>query len=411
VLDRLGGKSAFVPTGKGNAKRDQAAVNRLAEAVRLIRRAVFLHGRVGVVTFEAVEAAIAKALAAAGVKVAQVAKLKEMPQAEAAAVLAAAEVVLGHFNAVRGSNAFVGVRCGIRIGTLTPGTGDVEDTAEILTGRPVRRLERDGWYELDPVPLRTRHGGAVTAWASFHPDAAARLVLQAIQDEMIQADARWRPLDADSRGGLHEIILGMPGTEVPLDGVVPFAALLAGSDLDEALAVGVVPESLDDFAAVVGEGGDARDRIRQRLTREGISLRAFFIAAEEDAAGAKSATSAYKDLYKHLSHSLGLLPSPPLGSCVPDWLERRFQVAVFGLVPLRYQRQNGRSSRVLVDMRRHPDPIAAVRAVLGCAAVLLKRKPKPAAATRPEPNLEPELDRQHASDLAADSFADAPESG
>jgi hypothetical protein len=65
---------------------------------------------------------------------------------------------------------------------------------------------------------------------------------------------------------------------------------------------------------------------------------------------------------------------------------------------------------VLVDMRRHPDPIAAVRAVLGCAAVLLKRKPKPAAATSPEPNLEPELDRQRASGPAADSFADAPES-
>jgi hypothetical protein len=108
---------------------------------------------------------------------------------------------------------------------------------------------------------------------------------------------------------------------------------------------------------------------------------------------------------------LGILPSPPLGSCVPDWLERRFQVAVFGLVPLRYQRQNGRSSRVLVDMRRHPDPIAAVRAVLGCAAVLLKRKPKPAAATNPEPNLEPELDQRRAPDLAADLFADAPESG
>jgi hypothetical protein len=62
----------------------------------------------------------------------------------------------------------------------------------------------------------------------------------------------------------------------------------------------------------------------------------------------------------------------------------------------------------------HPNPLfqqSYAFTVLGCAAVLLKRKPKPAAATNPEPNLEPELDQRRAPDLAADLFADAPESG
>jgi hypothetical protein len=78
--------------------------------------------------------------------------------------------------------------------------------------------------------------------------------------------------------------------------------------------VGVVPESLDDFAAVVGEGGDAAaERVKKRLVRDGISLRALFA---EGAEGEKKARTSKE------GHSLILTLHVSAGSSVHAWIQK-----------------------------------------------------------------------------------------
>jgi hypothetical protein len=254
VVDRIVGKRTLDPSVAPQEWATVAATNRREDVARLARRLAFAHAPVGLITFQAVERVLAEALSDD---------------------IARDAVRLGHFNNVRGSNEFSMACAGILAGTLLPRVEAVEELAEILLGRPVRRLPRRTWYRLAPTPLRMRDGSLRLAWKMVHPDPDAHAVLEAIQSEMTQAAARWRPLDAGARGGLIEIVLGPPHGDVPVDAVLPLEAVLAGRTVPDALAAcGLLPESREDLARLLGEAGEAaEERLKKRMAREGLTPR------------------------------------------------------------------------------------------------------------------------------------------
>jgi len=253
---------------------------------------------------------------------------------------------------------------GILAGTLLPRVEAVEELAEILLGRPVRRLPRRTWYRLAPTPLRMRDGSLRLAWKMVHPDPDAHAVLEAIQSEMTQAAARWRPLDAGARGGLIEIVLGPPHGDVPVDAVLPLEAVLAGRTVPDALAAcGLLPESREDLARLLGEAGEAaEERLKKRMAREGLTPRDLL---RPEVGLADLGDICLNRLFQAdvPSNFEASPPDAPSSGC-PGRLVARELEGLLHLGVVRYQRQGGRRSRAVVDRRRYPTPHAVIAARL-----------------------------------------------
>jgi hypothetical protein len=217
---------------------------------------------------------------------------------------------------------------------------------------------------LAPTPLRMRDGSARLAWKMVHPDPDAHAVLEAIQSEMTQAAARWRPLDAGARGGLLEIVLGPPHGDVPVDAVLPLEAVLAGRTVHDALAAfGLVPESREDLAQLLGEtDAAAEERLKKRMARDGLTPRDLLRPEVEFA---ELGDICLNRLFQ-VNVPSNFEASPPDAASVgfPGRIVAREITGLLHLGVVRYQREGGRRARALVDRRRYPTPHAVIAARL-----------------------------------------------
>jgi putative DNA primase/helicase len=254
----------------------------------------------------------------------------------------------GHFNALRGRDAWRDARLAVIAGRTAPPPQAVELIAGAISGRACEvRVEAGAWYAREAAPLVIAGELVGETTRDRHPDPLAEAIRwQACEAEILQAAGRLRAVGRDADRPADLALIGCPlpdGLEV--DAV---EAWQAPGPVETMLALGgVAPLSAPAAAACFPEIFPSADAAEAALARAGGSRH-----------------SLREGLYKGMSGT-----SPPRGAIV-----YRYRQAGPGR----------RSVLALVDPAACPDPRAWLEARLGPLAMF-----EPEAAPFVEPRLAP----------------------
>ncbi|KQT53550.1 hypothetical protein ASG52_05390 [Methylobacterium sp. Leaf456] len=285
-----------------------------------------------------------------------------------------ANVEVGHFNAMRGSNRWGAAGVMAVFGRPEASPRHVEQLASVASGQLVPAIS--GWYPTTEgiLTMRDGTGRAVSAYA--HPNPLAEAFRQQVVTEVLQMEARGRAI---RRTGQHDrldsYLLTSTPTGLLIDEVVTEDELLARADTIALLAArGVVPDHSGDAAACLPDlFGDSRDpaaAFRKRQEREGVSLADLF---EHDwqppGLGARSCDVSLRVSIRDRSQLRG--------GPIPRVLDGILPEGLAGFDSYRYRPESRRTgSLALIDAAFHPDPEAALSVRTGPLAIF-GRAPRP----------------------------------
>jgi hypothetical protein len=182
---------------------------------------------------------------------------------------------LGHFGAIRGQNAFRGVRCLVVWSRPSPGPDDVERMAATISGRPVEKLPKGERYPRGRGHYWMRDGRREKANPERHPDPNVEQVRsQIVEAELLQAIGRARAVWRTPETALTIII----GTSVPT--VLPVSRLVQSKELfaditpiDAMMARGLLIEPGKGFAIVCAAAIGSKPKVVENLLRNSTGLR------------------------------------------------------------------------------------------------------------------------------------------
>ncbi len=375
INDANFGYTSLIPEKNKGPEGKKAAANRLARVGRVICRHAALHegqGRpggpdVGVIVPKAVEPVIERAVPS--------------------------NVRMLHFGKLRGQDTMGGVAALHVFSRPMPGPRDVEDIAEVVFGVEVQRLPVGRFYPKLEVRRLLADGTAEVAHAYRHPDPYAEAIRwQACEAELIQAVGRARGI----RRGANEPVDVFIWTDVPLDEVRPMKTLPlnkawcewgAEDPVAALLAAGVVPEDWAGRGAILAAAGllprarDLGDAARQLIGRTPSGSAGIAALVAGQGAATTSGQTSYRTSVGGLtgthtqrppSSGMRPLPAPALlPSGFVSWTRYRYRPA------------GARQSSIVDVADMHPDPKAAVEAILGPLAVFAPASAAPSRIGRP----------------------------
>lgn len=267
-------------------------------------------------------------------------------------------VEIAHFNAVAGSDRWKGVACLLIIGRTLPAVNDVETMAEVLGGRTVDYVD-GGRYPLRQGGIRMRGTNeGFPLEAAHHPDPLAEaLRWQICEGQLIQAIGRARAVNRTADSPVHiEIVTNIP-LPIEVDETVTWKEMQ--------------PHPREVLAA------------RGFVIEEGRDQAAFAVGVCPDLWTTPKAFERWKARESSIPQtSMINVPSDKRG--IEQW-------------PLyRAKRASGRYAQMLrIDPALHPDPRAALEAVVGPLACFEVETPiaEPGSETPspPSPTIRPAL--------------------
>ncbi|MFM9859147.1 hypothetical protein RUR49_11770 [Pseudoxanthobacter sp. M-2] len=257
-------------------------------------------------------------------------------------------VIVMHFNNVRGRNDMARVRVLFDIGRPLPQVGQLEKTTEVFFGRRlVGAIGGGAPFEKRPAALRMRDGTGRRVEVRSHPDARANRVLGYMVDgEVRQADGRGRGVRRTAENPL--LVVDMTGTASsparPIDEVVAAGELIGCASPVRLLSgIGIIPA---DSAAAAKLLDWSDSSLREAIGAAAAGPNALARITALDGSGPAGVGS---DL-------LRTALTEPTPADLAGF--RSFTYRAAG-------RQRARQHRVLIDVRRHRDPRAALEAALG----------------------------------------------
>jgi hypothetical protein len=222
--------------------------------------------------------------------------------------------------------------------------GDLERTAEALwylSPEPIRRMEPDAngkrAYTKEPRRIEMTDGSSTIVSIDQHPDKKCARLLDLIRREVGQALARARLIHRQPDRPCEIILLTNTPTDLPIHQTTTWEEATNVNLLDLMAARGMIPEAWRDVATLLADvieadGSRAGDAAMMAFQRAGLPSPAELIEARVS----------NKPL--HRGYYRGLLET------------QAFRYRVKG-------RRQG--ARILIDLKKHPDPEAAVERMFG----------------------------------------------
>lgn len=336
IKDRRVGKSMLVESGAAGEAENQRRRNHLAELRRLVEVEA-ARAPTLVITYEKAE----QAMQAAG----------DIPGAS-----------FTHWNALRGRDEWKDIGTLIIAGTPEPGDTDLVQMARALFYLDRQPIQR-GPYATTQRPIRLADGSGVSVPVHTHPDPRCTALLDQIRAEILQAVGRarlvWRAPETPCR------ILLLTNYPVPIrvHAVTTWTEAMP-DPADLLLARGIVPDTWPDMAAVLSD----------------------LFGTAKDPAGAIRCW---------------VRDNPEPGRRLMNVCETPIESTYRGFTHIRYRVAGRRKGGAAwVDLARHPDPRAALEAILGP----LDRFELAPAAAQPPANVSETPIRQPAAADVEDPF-------
>jgi len=160
---------------------------------------------------------------------------------------AAAQLDLGHYGNLRGSNAFEGARTLITLGRPAPSVRVAERMAAVIAGRRVQQIEPDErgrvMYAQRETAILMRDGTGRGVVNEFHPDPIVEAVRRSVtEDELDQAQGRGRAVRRGVDNPLVSFRLSDVASDQPIDYAMSSAEFKTlGGFAGLALGAGVWP--------------------------------------------------------------------------------------------------------------------------------------------------------------------------
>ncbi|WP_238273339.1 hypothetical protein, partial [Methylobacterium cerastii] len=184
-------------------------------------------------------------------------------------------VVVGHFNALRGFDGWSAVAAIIVIGRPLPPPRDVAIMAAVGSGK-LGTYSTETYKRDVPAAITMRDGTGRRVQTLAHPDPLADAFRRQVLTEVEQAEGRARGVRRSDASPLLSYVLTAQPTTLAVDEALTQSDVLDDIDLVALLAArGIVPNNAADAGSVlgdeVGEAAQKADNVRKRLSRSGQS--------------------------------------------------------------------------------------------------------------------------------------------
>lgn len=254
--------------------------------------------------------------------------------------------MIWNFGAIRGRDEARAAPNLVVVSRPLPGPFEVEIMAETIFARRVERLPKGEWYPKQAVGRLMRDGAGRRALAFRHPDTFVEAVRFAVcEGELLQAVGRGRGVRRTAEVPLDVLLLTNVPIPIPIDQLAAWSDLCANGPFDVLMARGVVPLDYAGIATALPEQFADAARVKDWFQYH-VATRSIF---KNICSSATALGSVVKSDFSGILHN---------DSTMEDSAK---------LIAYRYRRRAGSRQRavVLINVERHPDPRAAVEAVLG----------------------------------------------
>ncbi len=249
-----------------------------------------------------------------------------------------------NFGAIRGRDEARGTPNLVIVSRPLPGPPEVELMTETIFRCRVERLPNGEWYPLQGVGRLMSDGSGRRALAFRHPDPFVEAVRFAVcEGELLQAVGRGRGVRRTPDTQLQVLIVTNVPIPIPVDKLTRWNDLCATGPFDLLVVKGIVPLDYAGIAAALpGQFADA------------ARVKDWFQYRPEA-----------RSIFKGIVRSAGALGYAVMSDFSGILHNNSTMDNSAKLITYRYRRRSRQRATVLVNAELHPDPFAAVEAVLG----------------------------------------------